>query len=63
LSGQRAGFTRATCPVVTYVEAVKYIKNVKNVKSVRNVPYVRSVLSTGYSRESLLELLQRGTNS
>jgi len=60
LQGLRVGFTRDTCPVVTYVEPVKYVKHVKYVKYVRHVPYVRPVFSLGYSDKNLRDFLEEG---
>ena len=57
--GYRVGFTKKTCPSVTYIESVKYVKYVQYVKYVKFSPYAKPSFSTGYSNISLKEFLEQ----
>lgn len=57
--GLRVGFTKRTCPVITYIEPVKYVKYVQYVKYVKYVPFIRPLFSYSISNQSLKEFLEQ----
>ena len=58
-SGYRIGFTKETCPCITYIEPIKNIKYVQSVKYVQYVQYVKPILSLSYSKKPLKEFLEQ----
>lgn len=57
--GYRVGFTKETCPSITYIESVKYVKHVKYVKYVKYVSYARPIFSSTNSNMVLKEFLEQ----
>jgi hypothetical protein len=58
LQGDRVGFIRSKCPVITSVETVKSVKLAKPVKSLRSVPYLKSTFGTSLSNVKLKEFFE-----
>jgi hypothetical protein len=57
--GLQVGFTKKTCPSITYIESIKSVKYVKNVKYIKFVSNVKPVLSYGHSNEDLKDFLSQ----
>lgn len=59
IDGLRIGFTKKTCPVLTYSEPIKYIKYVQYVKYVKYLAYSKPMLSFSLSNKDLKNFLEQ----
>lgn len=59
IKGYRTGFTKETCPLITYIESVKNVKYVKYVKCAKYVPYAKPTFSTANSDMGLKDFLEQ----
>lgn len=59
IHGARVGFTKNTCPTLTYTPPIKYIKYIKYVKYIKCIPYMRPFFTTSYSSLSLSDFLKQ----